>query len=78
MQKTKDVDYNLMEQRNMRASTEETKRYLIQEEDRRSKREENQQFRRLIGEKESCNLFTQLRRNLGREQEKGREKLAIS
>lgn len=32
MQKTKYVDYNLVEQRSIRANTEETKHYLMQEE----------------------------------------------
>lgn len=32
MQKTKDVDYNLVIQRITRASTEETKHYIMQEE----------------------------------------------
>lgn len=32
MQKTKDVSYNLVEQRSIKANTEETKHYQMQEE----------------------------------------------
>lgn len=39
MQKTKDVDYNLVKMRSVRTSTEKTKHYPVQE-DRSSRREE--------------------------------------
>lgn len=43
IQETKDVAYNLAEQRKMRVNTEETQHCLEQEGDRRSEKEESQQ-----------------------------------